>query len=130
VTTALIGLLAAVAVMVATPPAGRTFAVVSFPVQTLMSVLVPFFGVLLASDLHRSRHAAKVTPMLLGSDGGRRLALFGVLVCTIALAAFHPTRRTGGSTPGPSWWAASWCRWSHNPSAPGWGCCCGLPSWR
>ena len=87
--TALIGLLGAVAVMVATPPAARTFALVSFPLQTLMSVLVPFFGVLMASDLHRTRHEPRVTPMLLAAAlVAVAFALFGVLVCTVAIAVF------------------------------------------
>ena len=87
VITALIGVLAAVAVIAFTPPASRTFALVAFPVQTLMSVLVPFSGVLLASDLHRARREAKVAPMLLAAAMvAAAFALFGVLVCTIAIA--------------------------------------------
>ena len=91
VITALIGVLAAVAVIAFTPPASRTFALVAFPVQTLMSVLVPFSGVLLASDLHRARRGAKVAPMLLAAAMvAAAFALFGVLVCTIATAVTPP----------------------------------------
>ena len=87
--TALIGVLAAVAVTVGTPPAGRTFAMITFPVQMLMSVLVPFFGVLLASDLRRARQGARVARMLLAAATvAAAFALFGVLVCTIAIAVF------------------------------------------
>ena len=87
VITALIGVLAAVAVIAFTPPASRTFALVAFPVQTLMSVLVPFSGVLLASDLQRAQRGAKVAPMRVAAAMlAAAFALFGVLVCTIAIA--------------------------------------------
>jgi hypothetical protein len=87
VITALIGVLATLAVIAFTPPASRTFALVAFPVQTLMSVLVPFSGVLLASDLHRAQRGAKVAPMLLAAAMvAAAFALFGVLVCTIGIA--------------------------------------------
>lgn len=50
-----VALIAAVALGVALPPAERTFAAVSAPVQSLLSIFVPFFGVLLTSDLRDGR---------------------------------------------------------------------------
>ena len=72
--TLVIGALAAVGVALGVPPADRTIATVVTPVQLLMSVTVPFFGVLLAADLRRS-HRTRVAPTAprrarLGRRGG------------------------------------------------------------
>jgi hypothetical protein len=49
--TLVLGLLSAIAVTLGLPPADRTFATIGTPVQLLMSVTVPFFGVLLTAGL-------------------------------------------------------------------------------
>ena len=60
--TLLLGLLAAVALGAGLPPADRTFTVLAGPVQSLMSFTLPFLTVLLASDVRRSRRAARPAP--------------------------------------------------------------------
>jgi len=86
--TLLLGLAAAVLVTAGAQPADRTFSGVSGPVQSLMSVMVPLFGVLLASDLRRTPHEARVVPTLLAVAAlGAVVGLYGVIVCAIAIAA-------------------------------------------
>jgi hypothetical protein len=83
--TALLGMLGAVAVTIGTPPAGRTFAAVSGPTQSLMSLTVPFLGVLLVGELRPPIRVAAIQATV-----GRALGLamlvagFGVAVCAIA----------------------------------------------
>lgn len=102
VLTVLAGLSAAVAVSVAAQPADRTFAVLSDPVQSLMSITVPFLGVLLARDLRRFPRAARVAPTLLAATlVAAVIGVFGVLACATTLAvapsgtAEHPWRHAG-----------------------------------
>jgi hypothetical protein len=84
--TLLLGLATAVAVTAAGPPADRTFATVSGPVQSLMSVTLPLLGVLLAGDLRRAPRAARLTPTLLAAALlAAAVGAFGILVCAIAL---------------------------------------------
>ena len=97
--TLLVGVLGAVA-LAAGPPAGRTFVALSNSTQSLMSVMVPLFGILLARDLKGVRGAASVAPvftaaMLLAAAIG----LFGILVCAATLAVAASDAGTG--------------RWSH-----------------
>jgi hypothetical protein len=100
IATALLGVLAAVAVAAGTAPADRTFATVSLPTQSLMSVTVPFLGVLLVSELHAPFRAARILAVV-----GRALGLallvaaFGVLSCAVATAAFA-SDAPGGRWPG------------------------------
>ena len=88
VVTALLGVLAAVAVALGTPPAQRTFATLAEPTQTLMSVTVPFLGVVMVGALRRP-----VRPAVILATIGRALglallvAVFGVLVCAAVTAA-------------------------------------------
>lgn len=85
--TLLLGVLAAAALALAAPPDDRTFATLSDPVQSLMSVVVPAFGVLLARDLARRPEAARLRPTLLAAALlAAMVGLFGVLVCVAALA--------------------------------------------
>ena len=94
--TALLGLLAAVAVTLGTAPGMRTFAAVSGPTQSLMSVPAPFLGVLLVSRLRRP---ARVTTIMSTVLMALRLALlvatFGVLVCAV-VTAIAPSTASGG----------------------------------
>ena len=86
--TALLGILPAAAVPAATSVVERTFAAISSPVQILMSVTVPFFGVLLASDLARSRFGARLamTSTLLGATVlAVGFAVFGVVITAVAV---------------------------------------------
>lgn len=96
--TVLLAALAAVAIAAA-DPADRTFAKLSEPVQLLMSVTVPFLGVLLVHDLKRAPRDARVTPTLLAAMLlAAVVGVFGVLVCAATLAAapsgasVHPWR--------------------------------------
>ncbi len=85
--TLLLGLVGAVAVAVGTPPEERTFATVSGPAQSLMSLLVPLLGVLVTARLRRPARAADVlagigkalVPALL-------IAATGVLICALVTA--------------------------------------------
>jgi len=45
-----IGRLLSAVVIAAAEPSDRTFAILAGPVQTLMSITVPFLGILLVSD--------------------------------------------------------------------------------
>jgi hypothetical protein len=87
--TLLLGLLAAVGVAAAETPAERTFAALADPVQSLMSVLVPSFGIMLVRDRDRDRrrHHARLLPTLLGAVLlAAAVGAFGVLVCATTLA--------------------------------------------
>ena len=85
--TLVIGVLTAVGVALGVPPPDRTIAAVVTPVQLLMSVTVPFFGVLLAGDLRRSDRT-RVAPMLLAAVAlAAVVAIFAVLVSVLATAA-------------------------------------------
>ena len=129
--TALLGLLAAVAVTRRTAPAERTFAAVSGPTQSLMSVPVPFLGVLLVSRLRRPARVGH--DPVHGADGpGAGPAGRGVRRARLRRGdgdrAVDSQRRAGGRTPAWSCSAACWCRASPSWSAPAWACCCGGPS--
>ncbi|MEV4167345.1 hypothetical protein [Nonomuraea dietziae] len=85
--TVLAGLSAAVVVVVAGRPADLTFATVSDPAQSLMSVTVPFLGILLVGDLRRASHAARVVPTLLAAMlVAAVIGIVGIVVCAAALA--------------------------------------------
>jgi hypothetical protein len=85
--TLLVGLLAAVALTAAGQPGDRTFAKLSDPVQSLMSIVVPLTGILLARDLKRASDAARFTPTLLAAALlAAAVGVFGALACAAALA--------------------------------------------
>ncbi|MFE9954395.1 hypothetical protein [Micromonospora sp. NPDC005299] len=85
--TLLLGLLAALALAAAEQPGDLTFSTLSDPVQSLMSVTVPFLGVLLARDLRRAPRPARFTPTLLAATLlAAAVGLFGVLACAATLA--------------------------------------------
>jgi hypothetical protein len=84
--TLLAGLSAAVAVTAGVQPGNRTFAMLSDPVQSLMSVAVPLLGILLARDLQQAPRAARLTPTLLAATFlAAVVGVFGVLVGAAAL---------------------------------------------
>jgi hypothetical protein len=96
VVTALLGALAAIGVPLGTDPAGRTFAAVSEPTQSLMSVTVAFLGVLQVGRLRPPvRPAATVSVVGRALVLALLLASVGVLVCALATAAF-PSTAGGG----------------------------------
>jgi hypothetical protein len=85
--TVLAGLSAAVAMTAAVPPADRTFAALSDPVQSLMSITVPLFGILLVHDLQLAPRATRVTPTLVSATLlAAVVGVFGVVICAVALA--------------------------------------------
>ncbi|MEH0937530.1 hypothetical protein [Micromonospora psammae] len=95
--TLLLGLLAALAMTAAAHSGDLTFATLSDMVQSLMSVTVPFLGVLLAHDLGRAPRTARLAPTLLAATLlAAAVGLFGVLVCAAALAL-----APSGTTPDP-----------------------------
>jgi peptidoglycan/LPS O-acetylase OafA/YrhL len=85
--TALVGILAAIAVTASLPSGQRDFITISGPVQLLISVGVPFLGVLMMVDLHRSRRS--FLPTLLRALGAAlAFAGFGAAATAVAVAAF------------------------------------------
>ncbi|MEU8262506.1 hypothetical protein AB0C02_17970 [Micromonospora sp. NPDC048999] len=90
--TLLLGLLAAAGLALGGPPGDRTFAKLSDAAQSLMSVIVPAFGVLLARDLKRASPTARLTPTLLAASLlAAIVGLFGFLVCVAALTVTTST---------------------------------------
>jgi hypothetical protein len=86
VVTALLGIATAVLV-VAGSTSDPTLADVSAAVQPVMSVFVPFVGVLLASDLARAGRTQPILPTLSAAIVvGAATAAFGVLVSVLAVA--------------------------------------------
>lgn len=84
--TLLLGLLGAAAVIAGGQPTDRTFVHLSDSVQSLMSVTLPFFGVLLARDVLRSRGEFRLAPTLLAAALlAAAVALVGVVICAGAL---------------------------------------------
>lgn len=101
--TLLLGVLAAVGVIAAAQSADQTFVSVSKSVQSLMSVTLPFIGVLLVRDVLRSPVTVRLTPTLLAATLlAAAFGAFGVLVCAAALAV-APSSATMG-------------RWDHTVS--------------
>ncbi|MEU3457404.1 hypothetical protein ABZ671_27940 [Micromonospora sp. NPDC006766] len=90
--TLLLGLLAAAGLALAGPPDDRTFAKLSEAAQSLMSVIVPAFGVLLARDLKRATGTTRLAPTLLAATLlAAAVGLFGFLVCATALTVTTST---------------------------------------
>ena len=86
--TLLLGLIAAGGVAAAAEPADRTLATLADPAQSLMSVVLPYLGILMAGDLRdgsrpvragRTWAAAVLLAVAVGA--------FGFLVCAAALVA-------------------------------------------
>ncbi|WP_066941557.1 hypothetical protein [Microtetraspora fusca] len=85
--TLLAGLSAALAVAVAAPSPDWTFAALAGPVQSAMSVAVPFFGVLMVGDLRRAPRPVRAVPTLLGAlSVAAVVGVFGALICAAMLA--------------------------------------------
>jgi hypothetical protein len=89
--TLLLGLAAAVAIAAGGQPGDRTLAKLSDPVQSLMSILVPAFGILLVRDLRRAPRTTGLTPTLLAAMLlAGAVGVFGFLACVAALMATTP----------------------------------------
>lgn len=89
--TVVIGVLAAVALIGTATPGDRTFGLVVPPVQALVSVTVPFFSVLLVTDLHDHR-TGSIGPRLVAAVAlAVGWALFALLVCAVAVAVAPST---------------------------------------
>jgi hypothetical protein len=85
--TLLVGALAAVLVVTETPADERTLAAVSGPVQLLMSVTVPFLGVLLVQDLARpSSRPALASSILAALVVAALVAVSGIALCSLVTA--------------------------------------------
>jgi hypothetical protein len=96
VVTALLGAVAAVAFAAGSVPAARTFAALAGPTQSLMSVTVPFLGVLLVGEQLRPVRSGRTLAAAARALGLALLvAGFGVLVCAVVTAAF-PSEAVGG----------------------------------
>ncbi|MFF5173533.1 hypothetical protein ACFY3U_12935 [Micromonospora sp. NPDC000089] len=90
--TLLLGLLVAVAVAASGAPEDRTLSGVSLPAQSVMSVLVPLFGVLLAHDLPRGSGRARLAPTLLGAVLlAAGIGLVGLLCSVAAVTLVAPS---------------------------------------
>jgi hypothetical protein len=76
----------AVAITAAVAPPDRTIATVAAPVQSLMSITVPFLGILLTSELHREDPRGRIVPKLVAATClAVAFALLGTLVSAIAI---------------------------------------------
>ena len=85
--TLLLGLLGAIGVTAGSPPAERTFAAVSGPVQSLMSIVVPLLGVLATAELRRPRRASEVLAVIAGAlVPALLIAAVGMLICAVTTA--------------------------------------------
>ena len=94
--TAVLGIGAAVAVTALAAPRDRTFAAVAGPVQSLMSITVPFLGVLLVRE--RRRRGGSVLPAMVAAEVvAVAFALLGVVAAVTATAV-------APSTAGPGRW--------------------------
>ncbi|MEV4512272.1 hypothetical protein AB0K00_25320 [Dactylosporangium sp. NPDC049525] len=83
----LLGAAAAAALGAAVAPPDRTFAVLSDPVQSLMSVLVPLLGILLVRDLRGAPGEARLAPTLSAAVlVAAAFGAFGAAACAVALA--------------------------------------------
>jgi hypothetical protein len=89
--TLLSGALAAIVMAATAHRADLTFAGLSQPAQSLMSIPAPLLGILLAGDLRRTPRGARVMPSLLAATLlAAAIGVFGVLVCAAALALALP----------------------------------------
>ena len=85
--TLLLGVVTAAALSAVLPAGDRTFQAIVSPVHLLMSVTVPFTGVLLARDLRRSPVAARVgRTFLIGTLIAAGAGVFGDVVGAVAVA--------------------------------------------
>ena len=85
--TLLLGLVTAVGVAAAADPADLTLATLANPTQSLMSVVVPYLGILLVRDLRGGSRPVRVAPTLTAAVLlGAAIGVFGFLVCAAALA--------------------------------------------
>src|SRR4051812_43243844 len=90
IVTVLAGLLAAVAVAAGTTAQERTIAVVSDRVQTLMSVTLPFLGVVLVHAARPpARRRALVSSVLAALVFAVAVAVFGIALCVSVTAVAH-----------------------------------------
>jgi hypothetical protein len=89
--TLFVGALAAGLMLTVAPRDERTMAALSSSVQLLMSVTVPFLGVLLVQDVARpSRRPALVSSVLAALVVAAMVAVFGIVLCSLATALASP----------------------------------------
>jgi hypothetical protein len=101
VVTALAGLMVAIAVTADLPRVERSFAAVSALVQSVISVGVPFLGVLMTYDLHLRRSLRSLPSTLVSALGiAVGFAVFGAVVSAVAVAAY------ASRSPHASWGSA------------------------
>ncbi|HLL66928.1 MAG TPA: hypothetical protein VK453_14500 [Micromonosporaceae bacterium] len=90
--TLAVGVVAAMGIGTGLPPASRTFAAYADPVQSAMSVFVPFFGVLLARDLRGRGGTVRLTPSFAGGMLlGAIIGAWGGLLSALAVALMPST---------------------------------------
>ena len=106
VITTLLGSLSALGVALAATPVDRTFATISTPAQSLMSITLPFLGVLLARDLRSSTARSVLPSIALAVLLAVIVALFGVIACLLSpRSSRRPQQAAAGSTVHLSRWA-------------------------
>ena len=93
--TVALGLLAAVALATVTPESERTFAAVLAPTQLLMSLPLPFLGVLMASDLRHARMLPITSTILAGVGVGVVFAALGIGIAAVATLSISSTAAEG-----------------------------------
>jgi hypothetical protein len=85
-TTLLLGAVSAVGVAAAAAPADRTFATISSPAQSLMSITVPFLGVLLVRDLRWPPRRSVISAVVVAEVLAIAIAVIGIAVCVLVNA--------------------------------------------
>ena len=96
-----VGVLAAAGLQAVTPASDRTFAGLNNPVQSLISVVVPFYGVVVTTELRRSRPQAGLGPALATA------LLMAVGFAVVGLVASALVIAVAPSAAGPEQWARS-----------------------
>jgi hypothetical protein len=94
-TTLLLGAVSAVGVAAAAAPADRTFATISSPAQSLMSITVPFLGVLLVRDLRWPPRRSVISPVVVAEVLAIAIAVIGIAVCVLVNAIAPSTTDQG-----------------------------------
>lgn len=89
--TLLLGAATAALLAAAVPPQDRTFAALSDPVQSLMSVTLPLLGILLIRDLRWDAFATGLRSTLVAAVlAAAAVGVFGAVACAAALAVASP----------------------------------------
>jgi hypothetical protein len=85
-----LGVIAAVGLGISGSPTDQTFRGVSGPVQSLISVLAPLVGVMLAKDLRADPHRPLGATLMAAAVVGAVMGAVGAVVCALTTLAADP----------------------------------------